>query len=169
MLLKFHREDGRLPEAEQHESQRSWKGRPSGKVLEVNLKDLRARSHKNGKRERLEPNIKGEIVLSKRKTVRREYDWSLEDAEVQSEAIYRWALSVNAKPRILGLRLKMLARQRPSAESAPNVYTEEVVNLDKRMEVMERVGGSCVRHSPPRSGPQAGAPLGLHASLFCKG
>ena len=67
MLLKFHQEDGRLPEAKQHESQRSWKVRPSGKVLEVNLKDLRAWSHKNEKRERLEPNIKREIVLSKRK------------------------------------------------------------------------------------------------------
>ena len=72
MLLKFHQGDGHAPEAKQHESQRSRKVLPSGEVPRVNLKGLRAWSHENEKRERLQPNVKRWTVLSKIK--RRECD-----------------------------------------------------------------------------------------------
>lgn len=78
-------------------------------------------------------------------------------------------------PRILGLSLKMLVRQARCRVGA-NFYTEEVVNLEKRMKVRARVEAAASRSGPlewsqhpPRSGPQIStAPLGPCASLFCK-
>lgn len=70
--MKFRQGDGHAPEAKQHESQRDRKVLPSGEVPEVNLKGLRAWSHENEMRERLQPNIKRWTVLSKIK--RRECD-----------------------------------------------------------------------------------------------
>ena len=60
------------------------------------------------------------------------------------------------KPRVLGLRHKILVQQARCRVGA-NFYTEEVMNLEKRMKVRVRVGAAA--SSIPRSGPQIGAPL----------
>lgn len=50
-------------------------------------------------------------------------------------------------PRILGLSLKMLVRQARCRVGA-NFYTEEVVNLEKRMKVRARVEAAASRSGP---------------------
>lgn len=50
-------------------------------------------------------------------------------------------------PRILGLSLKMLVRQARCRVGA-NFYTEEVVNLEKRMKVRARVGAAASGSGP---------------------
>lgn len=71
-------------------------------------------------------------------------------------------------PQILGLRLKMLARQAKCRVGAKLLHRRGGELREKDGSYGE--GGGLLRRAlPPRSGPQAGAPLGLHASLFCNG